>query len=220
MAAGEQVLLFLNRRGYAPLTLCACGHRIQCPNCSAWLVEHRFRRQLCAIIAVMSSLTATVPACDAEELVPAARGSSGWRKRWPSCSPMRRRRSSPPTSIAAAAQGCAQRCREGPLRPPDRHPAGGQGPPLPEADAGRGGGCRSGPARPATRGPPSARSRSWRKWRAERAAAKAGRAPADLSPTHPVMQALKAGDRDRFLSHERGRGGGGAACHRSAGLPG
>jgi primosomal protein N' (replication factor Y) len=41
---GEQALLFLNRRGYAPLTLCnACGHQYQCPDCSAWLVEHRFR---------------------------------------------------------------------------------------------------------------------------------------------------------------------------------
>ena len=44
---GEQSLLFLNRRGYAPLTLCrVCGHRFQCPNCSSWLVEHRFRGQL------------------------------------------------------------------------------------------------------------------------------------------------------------------------------
>ena len=44
---GEQALLFLNRRGYAPLTLCrVCGHRFQCPDCSSWLVEHRFRRQL------------------------------------------------------------------------------------------------------------------------------------------------------------------------------
>ncbi|MBS7706008.1 primosomal protein N' [Chelatococcus asaccharovorans] len=44
---GEQALLYLNRRGYAPLTLCrACGHRFQCPNCSAWLVEHRYRRAL------------------------------------------------------------------------------------------------------------------------------------------------------------------------------
>lgn len=39
---GEQALLFLNRRGYAPLTLCRhCGHRFQCPNCTAWMVEHR-----------------------------------------------------------------------------------------------------------------------------------------------------------------------------------
>lgn len=44
---GEQALLFLNRRGYAPLTLCrVCGHRFQCPNCSTWLVEHRFRGRL------------------------------------------------------------------------------------------------------------------------------------------------------------------------------
>jgi primosomal protein N' (replication factor Y) len=44
---GEQVMLFLNRRGYAPLTLCrACGHRFECPNCAAWLVEHRFRAAL------------------------------------------------------------------------------------------------------------------------------------------------------------------------------
>jgi primosomal protein N' (replication factor Y) len=43
----EQALLFLNRRGFAPLTLCrTCGFRLQCPNCDAWLVDHRFRRRL------------------------------------------------------------------------------------------------------------------------------------------------------------------------------
>jgi len=43
----QQALLFLNRRGFAPLTLCrACGYRFGCPNCSAWLVDHRFRRRL------------------------------------------------------------------------------------------------------------------------------------------------------------------------------
>jgi len=43
----EQSLLFLNRRGYAPLTLCrACGHRFQCPNCTAWMVEHRLSRRI------------------------------------------------------------------------------------------------------------------------------------------------------------------------------
>ena len=43
----EQALLFLNRRGYAPLTLCrTCGHRMRCPSCDAWLVEHRFRQEL------------------------------------------------------------------------------------------------------------------------------------------------------------------------------
>ncbi|HEY6255304.1 MAG TPA: primosomal protein N' [Xanthobacteraceae bacterium] len=44
---GEQALLFLNRRGYAPLTLCRqCGFRLSCPNCDAWLVDHRFKRRL------------------------------------------------------------------------------------------------------------------------------------------------------------------------------
>jgi primosomal protein N' (replication factor Y) len=47
LAKEQQTLLFLNRRGYAPLTLCRkCGHRVECPQCSAWLVEHRFRKQL------------------------------------------------------------------------------------------------------------------------------------------------------------------------------
>lgn len=47
LSNGQQALLFLNRRGYAPLTLCrTCGHRLGCPNCQAWLVEHRFGRRL------------------------------------------------------------------------------------------------------------------------------------------------------------------------------
>ena len=47
LARGEQSLLFLNRRGYAPLTLCRnCGYRFQCPNCTAWLVEHRLSQRL------------------------------------------------------------------------------------------------------------------------------------------------------------------------------
>jgi len=45
--AGDQAMLFLNRRGYAPLTLCrTCGHRLQCPRCTAWLVEHRHQGRL------------------------------------------------------------------------------------------------------------------------------------------------------------------------------
>jgi primosomal protein N' (replication factor Y) len=47
LASGRQSMLFLNRRGYAPLTLCReCGHRFKCPDCSSWLVEHKSRRQL------------------------------------------------------------------------------------------------------------------------------------------------------------------------------
>jgi primosomal protein N' (replication factor Y) len=66
---GEQALLFLNRRGYAPLTLCrACGHRLQCPNCDAWLVEHRFRRRLvCHHCSYAMPLPAECPKCHAAE---------------------------------------------------------------------------------------------------------------------------------------------------------
>ncbi|MFL2770998.1 MAG: primosomal protein N' [Rhodospirillaceae bacterium] len=47
LADENQVLLFLNRRGYAPLTLCsACGYRLHCPSCTAWLVEHRLTKLL------------------------------------------------------------------------------------------------------------------------------------------------------------------------------
>jgi len=47
LEGGEQSLLFLNRRGFAPLTLCRhCGHRFQCPNCTAWMVEHRLMHRL------------------------------------------------------------------------------------------------------------------------------------------------------------------------------
>ncbi|HKP33861.1 MAG TPA: primosomal protein N' [Sphingomicrobium sp.] len=47
LSRGEQSLLFLNRRGFAPLTLCRhCGHRFQCPNCTAWMVEHRLMHRL------------------------------------------------------------------------------------------------------------------------------------------------------------------------------
>ncbi len=68
LEAGEQALLFLNRRGYAPLTLCrACGHRIECPNCTAWLVEHRLAGRLqCHHCGYATALPEHCPACGAE----------------------------------------------------------------------------------------------------------------------------------------------------------
>ena len=64
----EQALLFLNRRGYAPLTLCrACGFRFSCPNCDAWLVDHRFRKQLvCHHCGFAMPHPATCPNCQAQ----------------------------------------------------------------------------------------------------------------------------------------------------------
>ncbi len=65
---GEQALLFLNRRGYAPLTLCnACGHRLACPNCDAWLVDHRFKRRLvCHHCGYSMPLPEQCPKCQAQ----------------------------------------------------------------------------------------------------------------------------------------------------------
>jgi primosomal protein N' (replication factor Y) len=69
LAAGEQSMLFLNRRGYAPLTLCrACGHRVQCPRCTAWLVEHRlYGRLQCHHCGYAAPLPKNCPACLAED---------------------------------------------------------------------------------------------------------------------------------------------------------
>jgi primosomal protein N' (replication factor Y) len=66
---GEQALLFLNRRGYAPLTLCrACGFRLQCPTCDSWLVEHRFKRRLmCHQCGFETPPPAACPKCQATE---------------------------------------------------------------------------------------------------------------------------------------------------------
>ncbi|MGB6760785.1 MAG: primosomal protein N' [Xanthobacteraceae bacterium] len=65
----EQALLFLNRRGYAPLTLCrTCGFRFSCPNCAAWLVDHRFRKQLvCHHCGFAMPHPANCPKCSAQD---------------------------------------------------------------------------------------------------------------------------------------------------------
>ncbi len=67
LVRGEQAMLFLNRRGYAPLTLCrACGHRMRCPNCTAWLVEHRAQRRLqCHHCGHAEPIPAQCPECKA-----------------------------------------------------------------------------------------------------------------------------------------------------------
>jgi primosomal protein N' (replication factor Y) len=74
---GEQSLLFLNRRGYAPLTLCRnCGHRFQCPNCTAWMVEHRLLARLaCHHCGHVMPPPRACPECSEEDsLVPVGPG--------------------------------------------------------------------------------------------------------------------------------------------------
>ena len=69
IARGDQALLFLNRRGYAPLTLCrSCGSRLKCPQCEAWLVDHRFQqRLLCHYCGFGMPRPAACPACRATD---------------------------------------------------------------------------------------------------------------------------------------------------------
>jgi len=67
MARGEQAMLFINRRGYAPVTLCrACGHQIACDHCDARMVEHRFlKRLICHQCGESKSMPEACPSCEA-----------------------------------------------------------------------------------------------------------------------------------------------------------
>ncbi|MEL6466985.1 MAG: primosomal protein N' [Pseudomonadota bacterium] len=67
--AGEQAMLFLNRRGYAPITLCrACGHQVGCDQCDARMVEHRFlKRLMCHQCGETKPLPTVCPSCGAED---------------------------------------------------------------------------------------------------------------------------------------------------------
>ena len=67
--AGEQALLFLNRRGYAPVTICrACGHQIGCSQCDARMVEHRFRKRLvCHQCGRTEPMPAACPSCETKD---------------------------------------------------------------------------------------------------------------------------------------------------------
>lgn len=66
---GEQSLLFLNRRGYAPVTICrACGHQIGCDDCDARMVEHRFQKRLmCHQCGETKPMPTVCPSCEAED---------------------------------------------------------------------------------------------------------------------------------------------------------
>ena len=150
LAEKEQVLLFLNRRGYAPLTLCrTCGHRFQCPNCSTWLVEHRFRGiLLCHHCGHFEPRPDHCPNCgDTESLVAVGPGverlAEEVASRWPAARVI---------VMSSDIAGGVQRLRlelefdrEGRGGHRHRHPARRQGAQFPSPDAGRGGRRRSWP---------------------------------------------------------------------------
>ena len=136
---GEQALLFLNRRGYAPLTLCrACGHRFECPNCAAWLVEHRFRAALvchhCGHVEGAAEALPELPRGRHAHRLRAGRrapgrGGGGSLSRHPHAGAvvgLSRRDRDP---ARPARRGGARR-----LRPHHRHATGRQGPQLPASD--------------------------------------------------------------------------------------
>jgi primosomal protein N' (replication factor Y) len=218
LAAGEQALLFLNRRGYAPLTLCrACGHRLQCPRCTAWLVEHRLVGRLqCHHCGFQVPFPASCPSCKAEGMLAA-------------CGPGVERLSEEVAALLPAAQTAMMTSDTitGPLaaaefiRRVQDHEVdlligtqmiakGHHFPMLTlvgvvDADLGLHGGDLR------------ATERTYQLL--HQVAGRAGRADRPgrvllqtYEPTHPVMQALVAGDRDRFLASE-------AEDRRSAGMP-
>ena len=147
---GEQALLFLNRRGYAPLTLCrACGFRFSCPNCDAWLVDHRFRRQLvCHHCGFAMPHPHACPKCQAVDSFVAIgpgveRLEEEVRKLFPDARVL---------VLSSDLVASVERMREefadiaaGQLRHRHRHAARGQGPPFPDAQSGRRGRRRSRP---------------------------------------------------------------------------
>ena len=66
---GEQSMLFLNRRGYAPLLICRdCGHRLQCPHCTAWLAEHKIgNKMICHRCGYMTERPKSCPDCHSQD---------------------------------------------------------------------------------------------------------------------------------------------------------
>jgi primosomal protein N' (replication factor Y) len=69
LAREEQSVLFLNRRGYAPLLICReCGHRLQCPSCSAWLTEHKkAQKMMCHHCGYVDDIPNVCPHCGSKE---------------------------------------------------------------------------------------------------------------------------------------------------------
>ena len=208
MQRGEQAMLFLNRRGYAPLTLCRhCGHRMQCPNCTAWLVEHRVRRTLqCHHCAHTVPIPAECPACGAaHSLVPVGPGVERITEEAIALFPEARRlvmasdTITGPHAAASAARAIAD--REVDLIIGTQIVAKGWHFPhltlvgVVDADLGLAGG--------------DLRAGERTVQLLHQVAGRAGRAEAPgrvllqtFSPEHPVMQALVAGDLSAFMARE------------------
>ena len=208
LARGEQAMLFLNRRGYAPLTLCRhCGHRMQCPNCTAWLVEHRTRQELqCHHCGHTITIPAECPACGvANSLTAVGPGVERITEEAASLFPDARRlvmaSDTMPGPHAAAEASRAIAAREVDLIVGTQIVAKGWHFPhltlvgVVDADLGLAGG--------------DLRAAERTVQLLHQVAGRAGRAEAPgrvllqtFSPEHPVMQALVAGDLAGFMASE------------------
>ncbi|MGI9462722.1 MAG: replication restart helicase PriA, partial [Aestuariivirgaceae bacterium] len=217
LKAGDQALLFLNRRGYAPLTLCrACGHRLECPNCSTWLVEHRFRRLLmCHHCGHQAQVPDHCPYCKtADSLVPCGPGVERLAEeaalRFPDArmtilSSDLQRGINLRTTIADVTNGTYNLIIGTQLVAKGHHFPGLTLAGVIDADLAL------------ETSDPRAGERTWQLMAQVAGRAGRGERPGralvqTYMPDHPLMQALKDGDRDAFLDHEK-------QIRQAAGLP-
>jgi primosomal protein N' (replication factor Y) len=208
LARGEQAMLFLNRRGYAPMTLCrACGHRIRCPNCTAWLVEHRAQRRLqCHHCGHVEGIPEACPECGAaHSTVPIGPGVERVLEEasalWPEARRLVMASDTIPGPAAAAAAAQSIQRREVDLIIGTQIVAKGWHFPhltlvgVVDADLGLAGG--------------DLRAAERTVQLLHQVAGRAGREEhrghvllQSFAPEHPVMQALVSGDLDAFMAAE------------------
>ena len=211
LAAGEQAMLFLNRRGYAPLTLCeACGHKMTCPHCSAWLVEHRYRKRLACHQCGYEIADADRNARNATRrgtLIACGPGVERVAEEFAAFFPKARYCHRLVRHHARPAGNAGRDPRHGQARDrcADRHPDRRQGPSFSAAHSGRRDRRRS----RRRDGDVRARERTFQLL--HQVSGRAGRAEKPglvliqtRNPEDAVMQALARGDRDGFYEQERG----------------
>ena len=208
LGAGEQTLLFLNRRGYAPVVLCrACGHRMTAPDTDSWLVEHRYTGKLvCHLTGFSMPKPKACPACRAEEsLVAVGPGVERVEEEVRQLFPEARVAvfSSDTTPDAKSARALIQSMVDGEVDILVATQTAAKGHNFPnltlvgvvDADLG----LRGGDLRAAERTYQLLAQATGRAGRAD----KAGRALLQTwTPEHPVLMALAAGDREAFIDAE------------------
>jgi len=208
LARGEQTLLFLNRRGYAPVVLCrVCGHRLTAPDTDSWLVEHRYTgRLVCHLTGFSMARPKLCPSCGAEDsLVSVGPGVERVEEEVRQLFPEARTAvfSSDTAPDARSARALIQRMTDGEIDILVATQAAAKGHNFPrltlvgvvDADLG----LRGGDLRAAERTYQLLAQATGRAGRAERP----GRAILQTwTPEHPVLMALAAGDRDAFVEAE------------------